>query len=72
MSDIQSDHTGRKLPGPDVDKRYKICSRTRARWKNSPKLNFPKPDMIINGREYYDEERLIEWERIQAAKSRVA
>ena len=72
MSDIQSDYSGRKLPGPTVDKRYNICSRTRARWKKNPELKFPKPALTINGREYYDEDHLIEWERAQAGKSRSA
>jgi hypothetical protein len=67
--DIQSDRTTRMLPGPAVDLRYGICSRTRARWKKTLELNFPQPAMTINAREYYDEDHLIEWERVQAAKS---
>jgi len=70
MSDNKTERN--LLPGPIVDQRYRICSRTRARWKNSPDLKFPSPAIIVNGREYYDEDHLIEWERNQAAKSKVA
>ena len=62
--------SGRKLlPGAQVDARYGISNRTRARWKNNPALNF-KPSLVINGREYYDEEFLDSWDREQAAKGR--
>lgn len=69
MSDT---NTSRLLPGPAVDARYGICSRTRARWKNSPDLNFPKPAMSVNGREYYDENQLVAWERSRNTSSRAA
>ena len=73
MSDTQSsNNTAQLLPGTVVDRRYGICSRTRARWKNNPDLNFPKPAMSVNGREYYDENQLIAWERSQASKVRAA
>jgi hypothetical protein len=65
MSDTQR----RLLPGPIVDERYGICSRTRARWKKDPRLNFPKPAVIINGREYYDEDHLLVFEEGQAGGS---
>jgi hypothetical protein len=62
-----SDNTRKLLPGPSVDKRYGICSRTRARWKKSEKLNFPKPAAVINGREYFDEDDLVVFERALAS-----
>lgn len=71
MSDTQSS-TSQLLPGPTVDRRYGICSRTRARWKNDPDLDFPKPAMSVNGRDYYDERQLIAWERSLASKTEAA
>ena len=65
MSDIQQ---RKLLPGPIVDERYGICARTRARWKKDPKLNFPQPAVVIKGREYYDEDHLIVFERAQAVR----
>lgn len=50
------------IPGPHVDRRYKVCSRTRNRWKKDPKLGFPQP-MIINNREFYEEDELDEFDR---------
>lgn len=49
-------------PGPAVDKRYGISSRTRARWRANPDLNFPKP-IVINGREFYKDVELDEFDR---------
>jgi hypothetical protein len=43
------------LRGKDVDKRYKICSRTRKSWVEQGSL--PKP-VIRNGAEFYDEAEL--------------
>jgi hypothetical protein len=71
MSDTQL-YSKKLLPGPRVDERYGICARTRGRWKNNPKLNFPKPAAIINGREYYDEDELVVFERAQSSGHVVA
>jgi hypothetical protein len=65
MSDIQQ---RKLLPGPIVDERYGICARTRARWKRDPKLNFPQPAVVIKGREYYDENHLLVFERANAGR----
>jgi hypothetical protein len=70
MSDTQK--ARKLLPGPYVDRRYEITGRTRNRWKNDPKLNFPKPAAVINGREYYNEADLNAWDRETAAKGRAA
>jgi hypothetical protein len=58
------------LPGPLVDERYHITGRTRNRWKKDPKLNFPKPASVINGREYYNEADLDAFDEMMAAKGR--
>lgn len=61
------------LPGPEVDKRYGITPRTRNRWKNTPAMGFGPP-VIINGREYYYLNKLLEFERarLQPANSKAA
>jgi len=46
--------------------RYNVSTRTVDRWKNDPRLDFPKPDLIINGREYYRIETIERWERARA------
>ena len=56
------------LPGPQVDKRYGISSRTRARWRANPNLGFPEP-AVINGREFYQIDLLEIWEQSRAAPS---
>jgi hypothetical protein len=69
MSDIQQ---RKLLPGPIVDERYGICARTRARWKRDPKLNFPQPAVVIKGREYYDEDALLVFERANVGRTAAA
>jgi hypothetical protein len=46
--------------------RYSVTPRTVDRWKNDPRLDFPKPDLIINGREYYRTGTMESWERKRA------
>lgn len=67
MSTSHSIVTGRKLPTRAVCDRYLKSGRTILRWQNDPQLNFPKP-MIVNGRKFFDEDQLIEWERAQIAR----
>ena len=55
----------RFLRGPEVDARYGISPMTRWRWQRNPKLNFPKP-IVINGRKYWRELALEEFERARA------
>jgi hypothetical protein len=62
MSDTQL--TGRKLPTRQVCARYGVCDRTIARWERDPDLKFPQAT-VINGRKYYDEDALTEWDRAQ-------
>jgi hypothetical protein len=40
--------------------------RTIDRWKQDPKLKFPKPDLVINGREYWRRRTIERWEATQA------
>jgi DNA-binding transcriptional MerR regulator len=64
MSTIQASVTGRKLPTRAVCARYGVCSRTVARWERDQALKFPQPT-VINGRKYYEENALTEWDRAQ-------
>jgi DNA-binding transcriptional MerR regulator len=63
--------TGKKLPTRQVCARYGVTDRTVARWERDPELNFPQAT-VINNRKYYDEERLIDWDRANAGKRKVA
>jgi hypothetical protein len=65
MSDTTS--TGRKLPTRHVCARYSVCDRTIARWERDSDLSFPQPT-VINGRKYYDENALTEWDRVQVTR----
>jgi hypothetical protein len=59
---------GRKLPTRLLCERFNVCDRTIARWQLDPKLCFPSP-ILINGRKYFDESEIAQWERDQAWKS---
>jgi hypothetical protein len=59
---------GRKLPTRLLCERFNVCDRTIARWQLDPKLGFPSP-ILINGRKYFDENKIAQWEREQASKS---
>jgi hypothetical protein len=49
--------------------RYNVTTRTVDRWKNNEALNFPKPDLIVLGREYRKVETIETWERQRAIAS---
>jgi len=59
--------TGRKLPTRHVCRRYGITDRTVSRWERDPELRFPQPQ-IVNGRKYYDEDELTEWDHLRIAR----
>jgi hypothetical protein len=59
---------GRKLPTRLLCERFNVCDRTIARWQLDPKLGFPSP-ILINGRKYFDENKVAQWEREQVSKS---
>jgi hypothetical protein len=56
------------LPSRAVRDRYGRCSLTLHRWVRDPKLGFPQPKKW-NGRLYWREADLIEWERSPAGKT---
>lgn len=63
---------GPLLPTRKVWGRYDTTPRTLDRWLAREELGFPKP-IVINGRRYWHENKLIEWERSRAtAKAEVA
>jgi len=51
------------VPNADLHRRYGVVRETITKWKSNPKLNFPKPAAIINGREFFDELELDEWDQ---------
>lgn len=53
---------------PQVQARFGISEMSLWRWQQDPKLDFPKP-MIVNGRKYFAEDELVEWERRQVRRS---
>jgi predicted DNA-binding transcriptional regulator AlpA len=60
------------IPAPQVyKKRYRKCEKTLDRWLKDEKLGFPRP-IYIRGRRYFREAELVEWERAQASKPRIA
>jgi DNA-binding transcriptional regulator YiaG len=46
--------------------RYNVTTRTVDRWKDNPKLNFPRADLIVNRREYRKVTTIEAWERKRA------
>ena len=54
----------RMLTNRHLQERYGVTRMTVSRWRSDPKVNFPKPDVVIKTREYWSETRTIEpWER---------
>ncbi len=49
-----------------VSDRYGVSLRTLSRWLASDRLHFPQP-LVINGRRYWTETDLTEWERARAS-----
>ena len=67
---------GPLIPARLTCARYKIVTRTLGRWLANDDLKFPRP-VVINGRRYFREKKLEEWEKdrarmIQVAPGRVA
>ena len=54
--------TNTLLPARVVWSRYGVVERTLARWLDDGRLCFPRP-VLINGRRYWREADLVEWER---------
>jgi len=50
------------LPKPVVARRYGVTTRTVDRWRLDEKLGFP-PSIEINGRHYWREDGLVEFDR---------
>jgi hypothetical protein len=57
------------IPRARLPQQYGVTDETIRRWRLSPKLNFPKPAAIINGREYYDETEIAEWKPQRAIQN---
>jgi hypothetical protein len=50
------------LSNSQIAKRHNISLTTQWRGKNSPSLNYPPPDAIINGREFRRSGTMRKWE----------
>ena len=50
-----------------VAERYSVTERTISRWIEDTALEFPAP-MLVNGRLFFDDDGLTEWERRRARK----
>ncbi len=66
------ENTGKKLSSNAVCERYGIHRRTLGYWMARPEMGFPKP-IALNGRLYFDEAEIREYERLAAvARGRAA
>ena len=54
------------LPTSRVADRYGCSVRTVERWGVNERLQFPKPDLVINARKYWRLSTLESWERRRA------
>lgn len=63
--------SGPLIPAKQTCARYKIVTRTLGRWLENEDLKFPRP-VVINGRRYFREKRLEEWEKHRARTTEVA
>ena len=50
------------IPNSQLPARYGCTRECVFRWKKDPRLNFPKPALVVNQREFYDEAELLSWE----------
>jgi hypothetical protein len=66
-----SQPTGQKLTTRRVCLRYGVSDRTVARWERDPSLKFPQA-FLINGRKYFDEDALTQWDRGNASRTAAA
>jgi hypothetical protein len=57
------------LSTPGLADRYDVSTRTIERWEEDPKLNFPKPDLIVHSRKYRKIATMEAWERKRATAS---
>ena len=62
----------RYLSNPGLSRRYDVDVKTIKGWRSDPELEFPEPDLEINGREYTDETKVENWEARQRATATVA
>lgn len=61
------------LTQAQVRKRYgNISAMGLWRWRHDARLNFPKPDLVVNDRLYWSEETLDRHDARQASKMEAA
>lgn len=46
------------------------CAMTIWRWQRDPRVNFPLPDVVINGRNYWYRSTIRRWQCEMAARPR--
>jgi len=71
MDNITTQPTGQKLTTRRVCLRYGVSDRTVARWERDPDLRFPQP-LLVNGRKYFSEDELTQWDRGNASRTAAA
>jgi hypothetical protein len=69
--DQMSEKPKQRLTTRRVAERYSVSTRTIARWRQNPAIGFPAPAVSINGRDYYDEEPLDQFDRECVLKATV-
>ena len=52
----------RRTPNSRLPIRYGVSRETIWRWKRDPRVGFPKPAAVINGIEYFDDDKLDEYD----------
>jgi hypothetical protein len=55
-------------PNSRLPARYGVRRETIWRWKHDPNVDFPEPDAVINGIDYYSDKTLDEFDKATLAK----
>lgn len=57
------------IPKSKLPDRYGVTRKAIWDWQRDPRLNFPKPDAVVNGREYFGDDTLDAWDKSTLGKS---
>lgn len=59
---------GHYLDQADLGPRYRKHGVTIRRWIKDPHVNFPEPDLVVNGHKHWRLSTLTRWERLSAGR----